>query len=87
MVEWRFETVYRLYTDTSHHGYHSVGDSHNRNQRHDPCNCMFMRDGRHNRDIVRDFECSLRCGLSVINLRRRSNRPIYLSDHGNTEGA
>lgn len=86
MVEWRFETVYRRHTDTSHRGYHRFGDSHNRNQRYAPRNCMFMRDGNNNRDVIRDFECSLRRCLSVTNLRRRNYGPIYLSGHGDREG-
>jgi len=87
MVEWRFETVYRRDTDTSHRGYHRFSDSHNRNQRHAPCNRLLVWNGYHNWAVIRDFERSLRRCLPVTNLRRRSYCPIYLSGHGDKEGA
>ena len=86
MVEWRFETVYRYHTDISHRDNYHFGNSHNRNQRHAPCNRMLVRNGYHNWTVIRDFERSLRRCLSVTNLRRRSHCPIYLSGHGNEEG-
>ena len=86
MTEWRSKTAYRLHTDTSHRDNHRFGDSHNRNQRHAPCNHMLVRNGYHNWAVIRDFECSLRRCLPVTNLRRRSHCPVYLSGNGNAEG-